>query len=221
MNKVEEAKWWLRLPTINSVTVLPELLKQARRGLLAGLLAVIFAAPWPSLLAAGAVQCWRNDADQRVCGDAVPPSEVRRQRELVDPRGVTQKVLPAQKSAAQVETETRALQAREKAQAYDHYLLQSYSSVADIERTRDERIAVLDGRFRLAEKALADTEATLADLNQRAADPRLHARIDEFNAAKTDHTEALKRIRGEREKIGADFARDIQRYRELRPAAGQ
>jgi len=202
----------------------PELPGLASRGLLNGLLLAAFAAPCLSLQAA-TVQCWKNDAGQRICGDAVPPSEVRRQRELVDQRGITQKVLPAQKSAAQVEAETRTQREREQALAYDRYLLQSYTSVADIERTRDERISALDGRLRLAEKALGDTEATLTDLNQRvAAEPKLRARIDpkinEFNAAKIDHTGAMKRIRSEREKIGADFERDIQRYRELRPAKG-
>uniref|UniRef100_UPI0025D5D3B6 hypothetical protein n=1 Tax=uncultured Nevskia sp. TaxID=228950 RepID=UPI0025D5D3B6 len=57
-----------------------------------------------------------------------------------------------------------------------------------------------------------------------AADPKLRPRIDakinEFNAAKVDHTGAMKRMRSERDKISADFARDIQRYRELRPAKG-
>lgn len=202
------------MPITSSVMAWPE-----RRSLLTGLLAGL-AAPCLSLQAA-TVQCWKNDAGQRICGDAVPPSEVRRQRELVDPRGITQKVLPAQKSAAEVEAETRAQREREQALAYDHYLLQSYTSVADIERTRDERIGALDSRLRLAEKALGDTEATLTDLNRRvAAEPKLVARIDEFEAAKRDHTGAMKRMRSEREKISADFARDSQRYRELRPAKG-
>lgn len=184
------------------------------------LLALFAVAPLLSAHAAN-VQCWRNDQGQRICGDAVPPSEVRRQRELVDQRGVTQKVLPAQKSAAEVDIETRAQREQEQALAYDHYLLQAYTSVADIERTRDERMAVLDGRLRLAEKALGDTEATLTDLNRRvAAEPKLRARIDEFNAAKIDHTGAMKRIHSEREKISVDFTRDILRYRELRPAKG-
>lgn len=185
------------------------------------LLAAFAVVPLLSVQAAN-VQCWRDDQGQRVCGDAVPPSEVRRQRELVDPRGITQKVLPAQKSAAQVDVETRAQREQEQALAYDRYLLQAYTGVADIERTRDERMAVLDGRLRLAEKSLVDTEATLTDLNRRvAAEPKLRARIDEFTAAKIDHSGAMKRIHGEREKISADFTRDIQRYRELRPATGR
>ncbi len=208
----------------------------ARRRLTGLLLAVLLAAPLLAVEAAPAhqsrkapVQCWQDDRGQRVCGDVVPPAEARRQRELVDQRGVTKKVLPAQKSAAEAEAAARSQRDREQGLAYDRYLLQAYTSVADIERTRDERLAVLDGRLRLAEKSLGDTEATLRDLNQRAAakpdsgepaNPKLRARIDEFNAAKIDSAEAMKRIRSEREKISADFARDILRYRELRPAAG-
>lgn len=205
------------------------------RGLLLALLAVApllaaqAAAP-PHQSRKAPVQCWKDDRGQRVCGDVVPPSEARRQRALVDRNGVTRKLLPAQKSAEEAATEMKAQQQREQALAYDRYLLQAYPTVTDIERTRDERIASLDGRLQLAEKAVVDSEATLKDLNARhpevgedGADlnPKLRAKIREFTAARDENAEAMKRIRGERDKLSADFARDLLRYRELRPTASR
>lgn len=181
------------------------------------------------------VQCWEDDRGQRVCGDVVPPSDARRQRELIDKRGVVTRVVPAQKTAEQAEAEARIRREMEQRAAYDRYLQQAYISVKDIERARDERLAALDARYRLAEKAMADTRGSLAELRGRipkpapaaegatpaaaAIDARLQAKIDEFTIAEADHLKALARIRQERAQIVLDFARDIVRFRELKGAA--
>ncbi len=172
------------------------------------------------------VQCWNDDRGQKVCGDVVPPSEARRQRELIDQRGVVTRVVPAQKTAAQIEAEAKLRRETEQRIAYDRYLLQAYNAVPDIERARDDRLTDLDSRLRLAEKALADTRASLSDLRLRipkaavTIDPRLQARIDEFTIAEADHLKAVARIRQDRARIVLDFARDIVRFRELKGSAG-
>ena len=181
------------------------------------------------------VQCWQDDRGQRVCGDVVPPAEARRQRELIDRRGVVTGVVPAQKSAAEVEAERRARREQEQREAYDRYLLQAYGSVPDIERARDERLGNVDGQLRLAEKARADTARSLADLRARVGlpaeddseasaapvNPKLQAKIDEFSRAAADHEQAIARLRQERVRISGEFARDINRFRELKAASGR
>ena len=195
----------------------------------------LIAAPSPVLAQAATgnakkLQCWTDDRGQRACGDAVPPGEARRQRAVIDQRGVVKKVLPAQKSAAEIEAEQKARQAREQAEAYDRYLLQAYQSVDEIGRARDERIAAIDARMRIAEKSLTDASNTLDELRQRAAkaapaatkpaaeeiDPKLAEKIATFTASRANQAEAVTRLRHERERIQSDFARDINRYRELR-----
>lgn len=208
---------------------------------LALLALTLAAAPSPVLAQAATgngkkLQCWTDDRGQRACGDAVPPGEARRQRAIIDQRGVVKKVLPAQKSAAEIEAQLKAQRAREQAEAYDRYLLQAYQSVDEIGRARDERIAAIDARLRIAEKSLADASATLNELRQRAAtaapaapaatkpaaeeiDPKLADKIATFTASRASQAEAVTRLRHERERIQSDFARDINRYRELRAPA--
>ena len=179
------------------------------------------------------VQCWQDDRGQRVCGDVVPPAEARRQRELIDRRGVVTRVVPAQKSAAEIEADARARREAEQRAAYDRYLLQAYGGVADIERARDERLGNLDGQLRLAEKARADTAKSLAELRARVGkpgddedepaapvNPKLQAKIAEFSRAEADHGKAIARLGRERQRIDEEFARDIARFRELKAAAG-
>ncbi len=217
---------WRRLPTTSGATALADRLPLP----VAGLLALLLGAGLPMLAGAQArrapVQCWNDDRGQKVCGDVVPPSEARRQRELIDQRGVVTRVVPAQKTAAQIEAEAKLRRETEQRIAYDRYLLQAYNAVPDIERARDDRLTDLDSRLRLAEKALADTRASLSDLRLRipkaavTIDPRLQARIDEFTIAEADHLKAVARIRQDRARIVLDFARDIVRFRELKGSAG-
>lgn len=181
------------------------------------------------------VQCWTDDRGQRVCGDVVPPAEARRQRELIDRRGVVTGVVPAQKTAEQIAADNRARRERQQREAYDRYLIQAYPGVRDIERARDERLADLDGRLRLAEKGRADTAKSLADLRARVvraatADPAdgepakpdaaLAAKIAEFERAEDDHIKAIARIHDEQARIRSEFARDIERFRELKAGRG-
>lgn len=105
----------------------------------------------------------------------------------------------------------------------------------DIERARDERLADLDGRLRLAEKGRADTAKSLADLRARVVrataagpadgeaakpDAALAAKIAEFERAEDDHIKAIARIHDEQARIRSDFARDIERFRELKAGRG-
>ncbi len=206
----------------------------------AGALSLLLGVGLPMLAGAQArkapVQCWTDDRGQKVCGDVVPPAEARREREQIDKRGVVTRVVPAQKTAEQVEAEAKIRREMEQRIAYDRYMLQAYNNVKDIERARDDRLTAVDARLRLADKAMADTRASLTDLRSRIPKPavvvegvapapvkvdaRLQAKIDEFTIAEADHLKALARMRQERAQIVLDFARDIVRFRELKGAAG-
>ncbi|GAC1631098.1 MAG: hypothetical protein NVS9B10_24180 [Nevskia sp.] len=178
---------------------------------------------------AGVVQCWTDERGARACGDTVSPQEARRQRELIDKRGVTQRVIPAQKTAEQVAEEQRVIDERVKQQAYDRYLIQTYRNVDELRDVRDERLATLNGRMKLAQKALVDSTATLENLHQRektapdpgeAPDPALARQIREFSKAREENLSAIGRIEEERKSVTAQFANDIQRYQLLRGASG-
>lgn len=178
------------------------------------------------------VQCWTDERGVRACGDHVPPQYAKGRREIVDSHGIVVKVLPREKTAEEQAEEQRKQQEAEQAEtaarrqhAYDGFLLQSYQSVAEIEKVRGERLATIDGRLALAEKSQASTLATLDELDQRAAGLQkdgkpvpddLAKSIRSFRKARTDNADALTRLKEERAQTDAQFARDIERYRSLR-----
>lgn len=158
----------------------------------------------------------------------MPPDVVRRERELINRQGIVQKVLPAEKSPEQLAEEARQRDERERQQTYDRYLVQAYQNVGEIERVRDDRLAAIEGRLALANKALADNIAALATLHERereitaakqAVPPGLSRQLAEFAKAADENRRAISRIEQERIDVGSQFQRDIQRYRLLAETA--
>jgi polyhydroxyalkanoate synthesis regulator phasin len=162
----------------------------------------------------------------------VPPQYAKAERQLVDQHGVVIKVVPRERTPAeqaeflhQQELDRQAQAAARQQVAYDDFLRQAYSSVADIEKTRDERLSIIDGRLQLAEKSQTSTVATLDELNHRVAvlqaakqptPDDLAKSVRSFQAARTSNDEAIAKLRQTRVQTADQFGRDIARYRSLR-----
>lgn len=183
------------------------------------------------------VQCWTDERGQRACGDSVPPQYVGQERQVFDGQGRVREVRPREKTDAEYAAEAQAAREREEAakraqkqRGYDRFLLGTYNSDKDIERAREERIAMLDGRQRVAARTIDDNEKAVAQQRARidglvkagkTPGPGLTQKLEDLKrtleANRQAHAEFDAEKRGVAEKYGADLAR----YRELRapPAA--
>lgn len=172
--------------------------------------------------------CWVDDKGVRACGDAVPPQYAKKEREVLNERGVVVERLAGEKTAEELQNEARKLEearAAMKAADYDRYLQQSFSKAMDLEAARDERLLTVKGRLRLAERALADGEKILADLRSRAdklraedkpLDAKLSKNLQDFETGVADNQKAVAALTAERESLKVKYERDVARYRELR-----
>lgn len=205
-----------------------------RRVLLAVALAGAAAGP-PALHAQAPerkIVCWTDENGHRACGDRVPPQYARQERQVYDKSGRVVETIERQKTPDEVaEAERRVAEqeaGRKRAQeqaAYDRFLLTSFASVAELERTRDERLSTLNGRLGLAEKSLADNEDGIRQLQEqiaaaeqqpeKKAPVRLTRELTEFERTLADNRRAVEKLKGERDQIVLKFASDIARYREL------
>ncbi len=173
------------------------------------------------------IQCWTDKNGARMCGDRVPPEYAGQKRDVLS-EGRVVDTIDASKTAEEREAEKRRKDeelAKQKQAEYDRALLEMYRSQKDITAMRDERIALVDGRIRAAEKNASDTDKSLAGLRARAeaaekkgepADPKLTRQIRQFEKAQSDNAAALERYRKERDALQARFDRDYVRYAELR-----
>jgi len=176
----------------------------------------------------------RTAEGQTLYGDSMPMGCQGLDTQVLNERGMPLRLIEGEKTrAARMEREAReevARREREVRQQRDHVLNETYLTVADIERLRDQRLDLLEGQYRL-------TEQNIASLRERQS--RLEAQITRFKPYNTspgapplpDHLaeemvntvnglkvyqETLTKNRLEQQQLTESFASDISRFRELK-----
>jgi len=167
-------------------------------------------------------------------GDSMPQECEGLDTEVLNQRGMTVRVIEGQTSRAareQRETaERQQQQEREEREQRDRMLMDTYQSVADIERLRDERLDLLTSQYKV-------TEINIANLRERQS--RLQAQIARFkpyssnpnapplpdhlgeemvntvNSLRT-YQDMLIKNRAEQSDIKSSFQAQISRFKELK-----
>ena len=176
------------------------------------------------------------DAQGRVhYSDTVPPDAAGHEREVKSRTGVTLQRIEAAKTPDQIEAERRAREREEakrraeeeaarKQAAADRTLLLTFSSAEEIERARDDRVAVIDGQITLAEGRIEALRQQLQQAQQQAATiertgrgdlQQAHQRIRDLERQIGEHQSYLAGKRQERQALIERFAADLARFKEL------
>lgn len=207
-----------------------------QKTMIVGLAALMLAQAVPAADAPASrrVQCWTDEHGQRACGDRVPPQFAKQERQVFDQQGRIVQTKPREKTPDEVAAEEEARRSAErlrrdeqKAREYDRFLLSTFETVRDLERARDERLQILDGRGRLLEKAITDNDKALAQQRARIASikkngktpaPAVTQRLAELERAAVDNRKALDVVKNEQQDTRSKYAADIERYETLRAA---
>jgi len=177
------------------------------------------------------------DADGLVhYGDHVPPIYADQDREILNGHGVAvrrvegtateEELAERSRLAALDEAEAEAARARAR---HDRVLLDTYLSVEEIERLRDQRLDLLDAQVLVTEQYLTNLTQRLIRLEQTAGrfkpysqEPNardipenLQLDIEQTTASIALYEETLGKTRDRVTTLTEAFARDIQRFREL------
>ncbi len=180
---------------------------------------------------AAKIVCWTDEHGRRACGDRVPPQYARQERQIYDASGRIVETRPRQKTPEELaadqarteQVEMRRKRAEEQA-AYDRFLTTTFSSVTELERTRDTRLRTVDSRLSLAEESLEENEKGIAQIKAQIAEMEAEGRkvpgklareLKEFEDTLDGNRHAAAKLRDERVEIANRFAQDITRYRAL------
>jgi len=112
----------------------------------------------------------------------------------------------------------------------DRLLLQTYSSVTDIEALRDRRVALLDSQIKLTEVYLGNLRKKLVDLQAEASSFKPYSTredappipedvaldVSRTPASITRYEQTLARTRSDQATLKQQFDDDIARFRELK-----
>lgn len=182
-----------------------------------------------------AIKCWTNNEGIRECGNKVPPEYAQKGHQELSRQGMVKNEQARAKTSEELAEEARlatieaekARQAEEQARQ-DKILLDTFSKVKDLEDTRDAKLAAIQSTIGLAKKRMEKIQADL--------DKRIKAAATEERSGKKPNQALLKDIeslrrqvknnelfiadkRKEQEQIKADYASDIDRFKELKGLA--
>lgn len=176
----------------------------------------------------------KDAAGQTHYGDSKPVACDGYDTEVLNDRGMVMRIIEGNQSRAAREqreiAEKRARKEREASEQRDKMLIETYLTVEDIERLRDQRLEQLDAKYRLTEQNISNLRERQARLQSQIA--RFKPYNDKPNAPPLpDHLaeemvntvngvnvyqETLAKTRAEQAQIKASFDADIARFKELK-----
>ncbi|MGH8307490.1 MAG: DUF4124 domain-containing protein [Gammaproteobacteria bacterium] len=108
-------------------------------------------------------------------GSSIPPEYANQQMDVLNSEGITIKTLEVHKTPQQVVQDKNAeataaekTKQEQQQKATDQMLLDTYTSVADIEHDRDSRLAGISSQVNVINGAIAGLQSTLAEYQARA-----------------------------------------------------
>lgn len=170
-------------------------------------------------------------------GDHVPPQYATTDRDLLNDQGVKvgyqEGVVTAEERAELDRLQAirdAEQQARLESTRRDQVLLDTYLSVNEIESLRDRRLDLLEAQIKVTEQYLNNLRKRLLTLQQEASDYKpysdsadapeipenLALDISRTMASISLYEQTLTGTRGEQDALRAAFAKDIQRFNELK-----
>jgi hypothetical protein len=167
-------------------------------------------------------------------GDSVPFPCQGQDTEVLNERGITLRVIEGEKTrAARQEreaVEAKAHVERNERQQRDRVLNETYLTVADIERLRDQRLDLLIAQYKLTEQNIASLHDRQSRLETQIArfkpysdnpsapplpDHLAEEMVNTVNSLRV-YQETLAKNRTEQVQLTAAFGADIKRFKELK-----
>lgn len=186
---------------------------------------------------------WTDENGRVHYSNAPPPEAAKHEREVLNQQGVKVEELAAQKTPEELAemrrqqelAEQRAKEAAAQAER-DRILTSTYTSVADIERARDNRLQAIEAQIRVTSGSISSLEQQIAELektrkalagNNREIPPYITTQLENARAQLLENQQFLMEREKEKQEVREKFGADIRRYRELKglpaepaPAAG-
>ena len=163
-------------------------------------------------------------------GDHVPPEYASQEQHVLNSRGYEIDHLDAQKTAEQVAAEERRKLDAQQSQTRDHNLLNTFASVQEIERLRDQRVQLVADQIKVTnsfldtlngrmKKMRADTLRYRPYSSDPKAPPMPDQMAEDLVRLTTDmrtQQQNLQQKRAEESSMSIQFESDIDRFKELK-----
>ncbi|MGD9598090.1 MAG: DUF4124 domain-containing protein [Steroidobacteraceae bacterium] len=177
---------------------------------------------------------WVDERGITHYGDSVPPEYAKRERAILNEQGVVIRRIEAEKTPEQRaadELRQRDVQSRKQ---HDQFLLNTYTSIGDIETVRDQRLEQIAGQTDAARQYVDSLNTRLTGLQAKAqlfkpySSDGTARRMPDDLAADLVRTVSELRMQGnmlrtkehEHADVTQQFQADIERFTELQSGRG-
>ncbi|MGE5624686.1 MAG: DUF4124 domain-containing protein [Bacillota bacterium] len=164
-------------------------------------------------------------------GSSIPPEYASQASETLNSQGVVIGTTSAQKTPEQLAADAQAQQqaqqqahAQKAQQMRDKVLLDTYTSVADLEHDRDSKLSAIDAQINVLNGAIAGLQNSLAEYQSRATElsdkgkpvpPDLQKHIDDTKQQYVANQQNLLSEQQRKQQVTQQFVDDIARYKQL------
>jgi hypothetical protein len=173
---------------------------------------------------------WVDEQGVTHYGDHIPPEFAGQEKQVINSQGVEISRLEAQKSPEALAAEEQKRAEAEQSQNRDRNLLNTYASVQEIERLRDQRVTLLSDQIKVTSQFLEVLNGKMNKLrtssmhykpyNNDAGAPSMPDQIAEdlVRVGNDIHTQELNlhEKRSEETAMRKQFDSDIDRFKELK-----
>jgi hypothetical protein len=176
----------------------------------------------------------RSTSGQTLYGDSMPFGCQGLDTEVLNERGMVLRMIEGDKTRVEREArDARDATARKERQATeqrDRVLNETYLTVTDIERLRDQRLDLLEGQYRLTQQNIESLKERQSRLERQIArfrpysdnpsapplpDHLAEEMVNTANSLKV-YRETLVKNQAEQQQLTVAFASDIKRFKELK-----
>ncbi len=173
---------------------------------------------------------WVDEQGVTHYGDRIPPEYAAQEKQVINSQGVEISRLEAQKSPEVLAAEDQKRAEAEQSRNRDRNLLNTYASVQEIERLRDQRVTLLTDQIKVTSQFLELLNGKLKKLRVSSmhfkpysSDPKAPAMPDQIaedlvrvgNDMRTQE-QNLREKRSEESIMSKQFDSDIVRFKELK-----
>lgn len=180
---------------------------------------------------------WVDENGEVHYSDKVPPKASQGQRDVLNERGLAVETQNRAKTAAEIEAERQAKLAEEQRKKeqelqarQDRVLQQTFSSLRELEVSRDERVAAINSFITITDEKIADYQSRLANFREQArpynekgnpVPQMLNKNIESLERQLSSNQDFVKKKEAEREALIKKFESDIARFKELQALKAQ
>ena len=173
---------------------------------------------------------WVDEQGVTHYGDHIPPEYAAQEKQVINSQGVEISRLEAQKTPEALAAEEQKKIEAEQSKNRDRNLLNTYASVQEIERLRDQRVTLLSDQIKVTSQFLEVLNGKLKKLRVSSmhfkpysSDPNAAAMPDQIaedlvrvgNDIRTQE-QNLREKRSEETIMSKQFDSDIARFKELK-----